>query len=82
MVDFILSRNESHQDMYNFILETDGTDDMSCDECKDSYVNPDLYCIHQCDEDHECDHDGNCVVVDGDTGVGKLRVKFYIFTTI
>ena len=57
-----------------FILATDGTDDMSCDACKESYVNPDLKCIHQCDEDHKCDHGGKCAVVDEDTGVCKLRV--------
>ena len=53
------------------ISVTDDTDDMYCDECKGSYVNPDLYCIHQCDGEHPCFNGGECAVVDEVTGVSK-----------
>ena len=37
-------------------------DDMFCEECREPFVDPELYCKHQCDdESYSCDYDGECV---------------------
>ena len=47
-------------DFHKKTLET--VDDMYCEECREPFVNPDLYCKHQCDdESYSCDYDGECV---------------------
>ena len=48
---------------------------MNCDDCKESYVNPDLNCIHQCDDNHPCFYDGKCDIVDEETGVRKFKIR-------
>ena len=51
-------------------------DDMFCGECKEPFVDPGLYCKHQCDDhSYKCDHGGRCVSDDDGVIFVRLFVK-------
>ena len=50
---------------------------MYCDKCKDPFVNPELNCLHQCDDENQCKNGGECAVVDEDSGVSEFTSAFF-----
>ena len=60
-------------DFHTKTLET--VDDMFCEECREPFVNPDLECKHQCDdESYSCYNDGECVADDD----GVMFLTFFV----
>ena len=48
---------------------------MKCTTCKDPFIDPDLDCKNQCDQENPCENGGKCV--EGEDGVSSENSPIY-----